>query len=180
MKGEDWRAIGLRISERKRQAKESEVLWNHSAFTPSKVRKEVLRNRKVSRHCPPQSKPELYDYLRNVDHHWMLKIRAETTKLPVGLIIRTPPSSPRRETGIRAPSSTLLPDQNSAILNSSACSIHTHPRDQFIRHIQTAPHLSVAGQHRISMFRHLRENIPFNRFMSEMLGSCTFLVLHEN
>lgn len=44
LKREEWRAIGIHISDRKRQAKESEVIWNDTRFEPKKVRKEVLRN----------------------------------------------------------------------------------------------------------------------------------------
>lgn len=44
LKREEWRAIGVHISDRKKQAKESEVIWNNTRFDPKKVRKELLRN----------------------------------------------------------------------------------------------------------------------------------------
>lgn len=44
LKREEWRSIGIHISNRKRQAKESEVIWNNIPFEAKKVRKELLRN----------------------------------------------------------------------------------------------------------------------------------------
>lgn len=56
LKKEEWNIIGAHISYRKRQAKESEVLWNNSVVPSRKVRKEVLRNRKQLPICPRMSK----------------------------------------------------------------------------------------------------------------------------
>lgn len=44
LKREEWRAIGIHISKRKRQAKESEVIWNNTPFEAKKLRKELQRN----------------------------------------------------------------------------------------------------------------------------------------
>lgn len=56
LKREDWYAIGVGISHRKKQGKDSEVLWNNSPMATSKVRKEVLRNRKPNHFYPRHSK----------------------------------------------------------------------------------------------------------------------------
>lgn len=47
LKRADWQSIGAHISNRGREGKESEVLWNDRPLTKKKVRKEVLRNRKM-------------------------------------------------------------------------------------------------------------------------------------
>lgn len=47
LKRDDWQSIGAHISNRDREGKESEVLWNDRPLTTKKVRKEVLRNRKM-------------------------------------------------------------------------------------------------------------------------------------
>lgn len=56
LKKEEWNIIGAHISYRKRQAKESEVLWNNSVVASQKIRKEVLRNRKQRPICPRMSR----------------------------------------------------------------------------------------------------------------------------
>jgi hypothetical protein len=55
LKNEDWYAIGIHLSNRKEQGKESEVLWNSRPMAPKKVRKEVLRNRKLKKFYPRKS-----------------------------------------------------------------------------------------------------------------------------
>lgn len=55
LKKEEWNSIGDQISNRKRQGKESEVLWNDHPLSTKKVRKEVLRNRKVRGLLPRNS-----------------------------------------------------------------------------------------------------------------------------
>lgn len=44
LKREEWRAIAIHVSDRKRQGKESEVIWNNTRFKAKKLRKELLRN----------------------------------------------------------------------------------------------------------------------------------------
>lgn len=51
LKKEDWHSIGIHLSNRKRQGKESEVLWNSVPLAAKKVRKDVLRNRKINQLC---------------------------------------------------------------------------------------------------------------------------------
>lgn len=57
LKKEDWLSIGIHMSNRKRQGKESEVCWNNIPLSAKKVRKDVLRNRKLNRLCSRSSKP---------------------------------------------------------------------------------------------------------------------------
>lgn len=47
LKQEEWYAIGIQISNRKRQTKESEVIWNGTRLEAKKVRKDVLRNSRL-------------------------------------------------------------------------------------------------------------------------------------
>lgn len=44
LKKEDWYSIGIHVSNRKSQGKESEVLGNNIPMAARKVRKDVLRN----------------------------------------------------------------------------------------------------------------------------------------
>lgn len=44
------------MSNRKREGKESEVLWNNIPMAAKKVRKDVLRNRKLNELCYRSSK----------------------------------------------------------------------------------------------------------------------------
>lgn len=57
LKKDDWFSIGIHLSDRKREGKESEVLWNNIPMTARKVRKDVLRNRKLKHLCYRSSKP---------------------------------------------------------------------------------------------------------------------------
>lgn len=60
LKREDWQFIGAHISNRDREGKESEVLWNNRPLTTKKVRKEVLRNRKTRGLVPRYSELILF------------------------------------------------------------------------------------------------------------------------
>lgn len=51
LKKKDWHSIGIHLSNRKRQGKESEVLWNSVPLAAKKVQKDVLRNRKMNQLC---------------------------------------------------------------------------------------------------------------------------------
>ncbi|KAI3392451.1 hypothetical protein diail_5695 [Diaporthe ilicicola] len=73
-KKEHWYYIGVQIAIRKRQGKETEVVWNNLPMDAKKVRKDVLRNRQ----CLPER----------------LHVREDNSTLPEGLILRTPPGSP--------------------------------------------------------------------------------------
>lgn len=44
LKREEWRAIATHVSNRKRQGKDSEVIWNDTRFEAKKLRKELLRS----------------------------------------------------------------------------------------------------------------------------------------
>lgn len=56
LKKEDWYSIGIHMSNRKREGKESEVLWNNIPLATRKVRKDVLRNRNLNQLCYRSSK----------------------------------------------------------------------------------------------------------------------------
>lgn len=56
LKKEDWYSIGIHLSNRKTQGKQSEVLWNNIPLAARKVRKDVLRNQKRSQLCYQRSK----------------------------------------------------------------------------------------------------------------------------
>lgn len=56
LKKDDWHSIGIHLSNRKREGKESEVVWNGVPLPAKKVRKDVLRNRKVNQLCYRSSK----------------------------------------------------------------------------------------------------------------------------
>lgn len=57
LKKQHWYSIGIHMSNRKRQGKESQVWWNNSLLSTQKVRKDVSRNRKLSHLCYSSSKP---------------------------------------------------------------------------------------------------------------------------
>ncbi|KAL1883318.1 hypothetical protein Daus18300_000376 [Diaporthe australafricana] len=138
----DWYAIGAHISDRKIQGKESEVSWNNLTLSGRKVRKEVLRNRKLSHVCPRMTK---------------------VPELPTGLTIRTPPGSPPPETAVVAPSATYPSDSGSMDLASLGAG-------EFMTHASIRPwDLQIALRHpsqdNYSGARALREHLPFNRFM---------------
>lgn len=160
LKREEWRAIGIHISNRKRQAKESEVIWNNIPFEAKKVRKELLRN--------SQPKSGL--------------IRKVNPELPPGLVIRTPPRSPATYAAV------LLPSPESQLGNAPANSPQAvsggsnHPINpssvagETIWEVQQA--LVKAGEFGVSAYRKLRENLPFNRCMSQLLYLSQSLPLH--
>lgn len=52
LKREDWHYIGVQIAIRKRQGKETEIVWNNLPMAPEKVRKDVSRNRQYSPRRP--------------------------------------------------------------------------------------------------------------------------------
>lgn len=75
LKKEDWYSIGIHLSNRKTQGKQSEVLWNNIPMAASKVRKDVLRNRKLNQLCYRSSKFILFFlfFASNIVQSWLLR-----------------------------------------------------------------------------------------------------------
>lgn len=99
-------------------------------------------------------------------------------KLPHGLVIRTPPRSPAVCAAVLLPS--LKPQLRNESANSpqAASGVSNHPissgsvAEEDIWEVQQA--LVEAGEFDVSPYRKLRENLPFNRCMSQVLVIGTF------
>lgn len=177
LKREEWRAIAIHVSDRKRQGKESEVIWNNTRFKAKKVRKELLRNSQP-KPCLNR-KGELIFYCFCIARRHVLHICLCSSgidpELPWGLVIRTPPRSPVTNAAV------LLPLPRTQLRTAPANSLQVvhggslYPLDtssmayEDIREVQRA--LVEAGEFGVSPYRKLRENLPFNRCMSQLLES---------
>ncbi|KAH8768993.1 hypothetical protein F5883DRAFT_553288 [Diaporthe sp. PMI_573] len=124
-------------------------------MAPKKVRKEVLRNRKLKKFYPRKRKDEL----------------------PVDVVIRTPPASPPMKLDLVAPPGGLRS-------NPGPVTSVSFPGVPNVRHAESCNcgiQIAFRGTDQVcaSRYRDLRQEIPFKRFMSELLKlakSHTFLI----
>lgn len=174
LKQKEWYAIGIQISNRKRQAKESEVIWNGTRLEAKKVRKDVLRNSRLRQRCIRNRKLALLASSVTIIHYILeiyLPISAATLELPHGLVIRTPPGSPPASVPVRLPSTeSETAYAKSPVSDGEGGSLHiahSFVFDETIEDVQLACAETRAEvpQFGISPTRKLRENLPFNRFM---------------
>lgn len=90
-----------------------------------------------------------------------------TAELPVGVVIRTPPGSPSRQLAIIGPPETfhLGSEQVSPASHVNLLGIFQAGSMRWdVKPADLGP-----AEVEISRFRHLRKNIPLNRFISEFL-----------
>lgn len=88
-------------------------------------------------------------------------------ELPVGVTIRTPPSSPSGQLAVIEPPAGLRSVTEHVVLVSQGISsqVNSSSWDATAAHPEPT-HVDTST----SQFRHLRSNIPFNRFMPELLN----------
>lgn len=93
-----------------------------------------------------------------------------TAELPVGVVIRTPPGSPSRQLDIIGPPGTFHLGSEQVMPVSHVNLPGMFQAGSISWDVNTAD--LEPAEVEISRFRHLRKNIPFNRFVSELLELC--------
>lgn len=91
----------------------------------------------------------------------------ERADLPVGVIIRTPPGSPSGELAVMTQPADPL-DLEPPVLVSPGGTGRSNLAGPSMWDVRITPR--ELAQFGTSRYRHLRENIPFNRFISELLN----------